>query len=186
MGKRERNLKAGRTFLSPEPLSADSAFTPQREPTCAPHCALWGSRWPGRSSPGNKPALWRAAGQRWPGTGQTGPEDQTGTFWGRQLGEDQVSTPGGASWKSECRRQGRISEGLLRHCTALEATGRGVGARGKVTAAPPAHRVHAGLPGGPVRDTRAGPAGSLQPCVGRGDDSQGLAPSRKILQRTPF
>lgn len=149
-------LRWGRTFLSPEPLSADSAFTPQREPTCAPHCAPWGSRWPGRSSPGNKPALWRAAGQRWPGTGQTGPEDQTGTFWGRQLGEDQVSTPGGASRKSGCRRQGRISEQAPRalHCPGGGGQGRGCeregdrGASRTPSARRPAWRPRAGHPGG--------------------------------------
>lgn len=31
MENTERNPKAGRTFLSPQPLSADLAFAPQRE-----------------------------------------------------------------------------------------------------------------------------------------------------------
>lgn len=44
---------------------------------------------------------------------------------------------------------------------AVEAAGRGVGARGKVTVALPAHRVHAGLPDGPVLGAQAGPASPL-------------------------
>ena len=112
------------------------------------------------------------------GTGQTGPEDQTGTFWGLQLGEGQVSTPG-VLLKCGCKAASQ--RGLPGDGAAVEVAGRGVGARGKLTVAPPARRVHAGPPDGPVLGAQAGPAGSLQPSLGKGDDSQGLAPSKKIL-----
>lgn len=128
-----------------------------------------------------------------------GPPDNGGREQDRQALRTKQARSGAGSW-GRTRSPllgvppGRVGaggkaasqSGLLGDCTALEAAGRDMGVRGKVTAAPPTHRVHAGLPGGPVRDTQAGPAGSLQPCVGRGDDSQGLAPSRKILQRMPF
>ena len=42
MENTERNPKAGRTFLSPQLLSADSAFTPQREQS-VPRTALSGA-----------------------------------------------------------------------------------------------------------------------------------------------
>lgn len=122
----ERTPKAGRTLLSPQP-SADSAFAPQRERSVP--CTVLGAA-DGREKRPRKPApegcrRTVAGGMAW-----TGPEGHTGRFWGPQLGEGRVPTPG-ALLKSGCRQQGRISALAPRGRGCHGGAGRAVGAGGE-------------------------------------------------------
>lgn len=184
MENTERTPKAGRTLLSPQP-PADSAFAPQRERSVP--CTVLGAA-DGREKRPRKPAPEGRRRTVAGGMARTGPEGHTGRFWGPQLGEGRVPTPG-ALLKSGCRQQGRIS--------ALAPRGRGChGGAGRVGCERRGESTHtestraclaacAGARAGRA-GAQAGPAGSLQPSLGKGDDSQGLAPSKKILQRMPF